>query len=69
MSEHFPDPTVRKSVDVDLALLERYDALITDLELTIVREANRHDGEAFHRLAVGTRHRQSPGADHPVRGS
>ena len=50
VSEHFPDPSVRKSIDVDLALLERYDGLITDLELTIVREAKRHDGDAFHRL-------------------
>lgn len=33
VSEHFPDPSVRKSIDVDLALLERYDDLITDLEL------------------------------------
>ena len=48
--EHFPDPSVRKSIDVDLALLEQYDSLITDLELTIVREAKRHDGDAFHRL-------------------
>jgi transposase len=50
VSEHFPDPSVRKSIDVDLALLERYDSLVTDLELTIVREAKRHDGDAFHRL-------------------
>jgi transposase len=50
VSEHFPDPIVRKSIDVDLALLERYDGLITDLELTIVREAKQHDGDAFHRL-------------------
>src|SRR5262245_9017070 len=50
ISEHFPDPSVRKSIDVDLALLERYDSLITDLELTIVREAKQHDGDAFHRL-------------------
>ena len=50
VSEHFPDPSVRKSIDVDLALLERYDDLITDLELTIVREAKRHDADAFHRL-------------------
>ena len=50
VSEHFTDPSVRKSIDVDLALLERYDDLITDLELTIVREAKRHDGDAFHRL-------------------
>ena len=41
---------MRKSIDVDLALLERYDSLITNLELTIVREAKRHDGDAFHRL-------------------
>lgn len=50
VSEHFPDPSVRKSIDVDLALLERYDSLVTDLELAIVREAKRHDGDAFHRL-------------------
>ena len=50
VSEHFSDPSVRKSIEVDLALLERYDSLITDLELTIVREAKRHDGDAFHRL-------------------
>ncbi len=46
----FADPSVRKSIDVDLALLDQYDALIVDLELTIVREAKRHDADAFHRL-------------------
>src|SRR5262245_1825796 len=30
VSEQFTDPSVRKSIDVDLALLERYDDLITD---------------------------------------
>ena len=50
VGEHFPDPSVRKSVEVDLALIDQYDALVTDLELTIVREAKRHDGNAFHRL-------------------
>ena len=48
--EHFADPSVRKSIEVDLALLEQYDTLINDLDLTIVREAKRHDGDAFHRL-------------------
>jgi len=48
--EHFPDPSVRKSVEVDVALIDQYDALVIDLELTIVREAKRHDGDAFHRL-------------------
>ena len=48
--EHFPDPSVQKSIAVDLALIDQYDTLIVDLELTIVREAKRHDAEAFHRL-------------------
>ena len=50
ISAHFSDPSVRKSVDVDLALIDQYDTLIVDLELTIVREAKRHDADAFHRL-------------------
>ena len=48
--DHFPDPSVRKSIEVDVALIDQYDTLITDLELTIVREAKRHDADAFHRL-------------------
>lgn len=35
---------------VDLAFLERYDTLINDLELTLVRTAKQHDADAFHRL-------------------
>ena len=65
--EHFPDPSVRKSIEVDLALIDQYDALITDLELTIVREAKRHDADAFHRLRSVPGHRQGPGADDPLR--
>ena len=48
--EHFPDPIVQKSIAVDVTLIDQYDALVNDLELTIVREAKRHDGDAFHRL-------------------
>jgi transposase len=48
--DHFPDPIVRKSIEVDVVLIDQYDALINDLELTIVREAKQHDGDAFHRL-------------------
>ncbi len=50
MVDHFPDPGVRKSIEVDVTLIDQYDALVTDLALTIVREAKRHDGDAFHRL-------------------
>ena len=48
--EHFPDPSVRKSIEVDVVLIDQYDALVNDLDLTIVREAKRHDADAFHRL-------------------
>jgi transposase len=41
---------VRKSIDVDVALLDQYDTLIHDLEATLVRDAKRHDAEAFQRL-------------------
>lgn len=50
VAEHFPDPAVRKSIALDLALLERYDELITDLELDLVRRAKQHDPQAFQRL-------------------
>jgi transposase len=38
---------VRKSIAVDLALLERYDALVIDLESYLVRQAKQHDPQAF----------------------
>jgi transposase len=50
VADHFEDRVVKKSIAVDLALLERYDALITDLELYLVRQAKQHDPQAFHRL-------------------
>ncbi len=48
--EHFADPSVRKSIEVDVVLIDQYDTLINDLELTIVQQAKRHDADAFHRL-------------------
>ena len=48
--EHFPDPAVQESIAVNVALLERYDELLGKLELSIVRQAKRHDADAFHRL-------------------
>lgn len=50
VSAHFPDPSVRKRVEVDLALIDQYDALIADLEQVLVREAKCDDADAFHRL-------------------
>jgi transposase len=50
LAEHFLDPEVRKSIAVNLALLEHYDRLLTDLELHLTRTAKVHDPNAFHRL-------------------
>jgi len=50
VAECFADSSVRKSIEVDLTLIDQYDTLIVDLELTIVREAKRHDADACHRL-------------------
>jgi transposase len=47
VAEHFEDRVVRKSIAVDLALLERYDALVIDLESYRVRQAKQHDPQAF----------------------
>ena len=50
VAEHFEDRVVRKNIAVDLALLERYDALVTDLESYLVRQAKQHDPQAFQLL-------------------
>jgi transposase len=50
VAEHFEDRVVRKSIAVDLALLERYDALLTDLELYLVHQAKQHEPQGFQLL-------------------
>ncbi len=50
VAQHFPDPEVRKSIETNLALLDHYDRLLTDLELHLTRTAKVHDPNAFHRL-------------------
>lgn len=40
VAERFPDPAVHKSVEIDLALIDCYDQLLRDVELTI-----RADGQ------------------------
>jgi transposase len=50
VSDHFPDPSVQKSIEVNLQLLELYDRLLTDLELYIVRQAKGHDIRSFFLL-------------------
>ena len=50
VAERFADPAVQKSVEVDLALIDHDDHLLTDLELAIVNTAKQHDANTFYRL-------------------
>jgi transposase len=50
VAERFSDPAVQKSIEVDLALIDHYDQLLTDLELAIVNTAKQHDANTFYRL-------------------
>jgi transposase len=50
VAERCPDPTVQKSIEVDLALLGSYAQLLTALALHIVRPAKHHDANTVYRL-------------------
>jgi transposase len=50
VAEHFPDPSVRKSIEMDLALIDHYDELLTGVDLYITKAAKVHDADAFFRL-------------------
>jgi transposase len=50
VAERFPEPAVHKSIEVDFALLDTYDRLLTDVELDLVKTAKMHDAQTFYRL-------------------
>src|SRR5215475_559391 len=50
VEEHFPDPSVRKTIELDVALIDHYDQLLGELELYITRSAKAHDVQTFSRL-------------------
>src|SRR6266478_2434943 len=50
VAERFCDPSVQRSIEVDLKLMDHYDQLLTDLELYIVGTAKEHDANAFYQL-------------------
>ncbi len=50
VAERFSDPSVQKSAAVDLALVDRLDELIGELELYLVRTAKVDDVQTYHRL-------------------
>jgi transposase len=50
VAARFLEPAVRKSIEIDLALIAHYDTLLTDVELSITQTAKVHDVNAFYRL-------------------
>src|SRR5215475_10973534 len=50
VAEHFPDPSVRKAVEVDVSLIDHYDQLLGEVELYITRRAKTDDVQTFARL-------------------
>jgi transposase len=50
VEDHFPDPSVRKTIEVDVSLIDHYDQLLGEVELYITRSAKAHDVQTFFRL-------------------
>ena len=50
VAERFEDASVKKSIEVDLALVDRYEELIGDLELYLERTVKIDDASTFYRL-------------------
>lgn len=45
-----PEPSVRKTMELDLALIDPYDKLLRAVELSSTRTAKGHDTQSFARL-------------------
>src|SRR5215813_11621724 len=50
IAQHFPDPAVQKSVEVDLALIDHYDHVLNGVELSILNTVTQHDAPTLYLL-------------------
>src|SRR5207237_5856217 len=50
VAERFIEPAVQQTIEVDLALIDHYDRLLSDVELTIVQTTKPHNAQALYRL-------------------
>jgi len=66
IAERFQNPHVKKSVEVDLALIDALDVQIAELELYLERTAKVEDPQAYARWQ-SIPGRQDPGAGAPLR--
>src|SRR5204863_8717743 len=50
VADHFCDPSVKLSIQTDLALIDAFDQRIGEVELYLQRHAKIDDGNTYHRL-------------------
>jgi len=50
LADHFPDLEVRRSIELDLSLIDHYEQVLGEVELTIARTAKVHDPRSFYLL-------------------
>ena len=50
LSDRFADPSVHKSIGIDLGLIAYYDEMLRGLEYFILRTAKQHDHNTLYRL-------------------
>jgi transposase len=50
VEEHFPEPSVRKTIEGEVSLIDHYDQLLGEVELYITWSAKVHEVQTFARL-------------------
>jgi len=50
VAQRFDDPSVQKSMEVDLEMIEAYDRILTPLEREIIKTANGHNALSYNLL-------------------
>ena len=50
IADRFEDPSVNKSIQIDLAMIDTYDKLLKDVELYILKHAKAHDANTLYLL-------------------
>jgi len=50
ITDHFKDLSVKKSIELNLTLLQQYDSLLNDVELYLTRHAKEHDPNNLYLL-------------------
>jgi hypothetical protein len=53
VEDHFPAPSVRKTIEVEVSLIDHYAQLLGEVELDITRRAKAHDVQTFSRFQSG----------------